>query len=524
MNALLAQVEAVPNPTIDWLVLVPLIVLAAAAIILLMVQSVVKAMPRWFAPLWTCEAAVVAGAVLIWLWKDIDDRGSVSTIGGVYASDRFSLVLTGVICASIVLTALLAWDYLPREGMDGSEFYVLLLLSASGGLVMASATDLIVLFLGLEVLSIAVYVMAAMHLRRAQSQEAGIKYFVLGAFSSAFLLYGIAFVYGATGSTNLIQIRQFLAGQAGVNAPLVDDGYLLAGFALLLVGLGFKVAAVPFHSWTPDVYDGSPTPAVSYMASGVKVAGFAALLRVFVTTFEAYRLDWQPVVYALAALSLVVGSVLAVMQTNVKRMLAYSSISHAGFILLGVQAATEEGTSAAVYYLVAYTFMVAGSFGVASVVGRAGDHRHMLDDYRGLGRTQPMLALTFTLFLLAQAGVPFTTGFIAKFGVIAAATDARSYWLAVIAMVSAVVAAYVYLRIVVSMFLEDDDETADEDDPVRVPRPAAVALGVAALFTLGFGIFPGPVDEITDDAQPRLVPPEVDQDQPPVDAGLLPQG
>ncbi|MDH4171696.1 MAG: proton-conducting transporter membrane subunit, partial [Acidimicrobiia bacterium] len=156
--------------------------------------------------------------------------------------------------------------------------------------------------------------------------------------------------------------------------------------------------------------------------------------------------------------------------------------------------------------------------------GRAGDHRHMLDDYRGLGRTQPMLALTFTLFLLAQAGVPFTTGFIAKFGVIAAATDARSYWLAVIAMVSAVVAAYVYLRIVVSMFLEDDDESADEDDPVRVPRPAAVALGVAALFTLGFGIFPGPVDEITDDAQPRLVPPEVDQDQPPVDAGLLPQG
>ncbi|MGI9600757.1 MAG: NADH-quinone oxidoreductase subunit N [Acidimicrobiales bacterium] len=515
MIPLIAQATPVPNPTIDWFVLTPLIILGVGAVVLLMVQSLVKSLPSWFAPMWSCEVAIISALTLIWLWGDIDDRGSISTIGGVFASDRFSLVLTGVICASVVLASLLAWDYLPREGMRGAEFYVLLLLSAAGGVVMVSATDLIVLFLGLEVLSIAAYVMAAMHLRRAESQEAGIKYFVLGAFASAFLLYGIAFVYGAIGTTNLIEIREFLAGRV-----LSDDGYLLIGFALLLVGLGFKIAAVPFHSWTPDVYEGSPTPAVAYMASGVKVAAFAALVRVFVTTFGNYQLDWQPAVYVLAVLSLVVGSVLAVMQTNVKRILAYSSISHAGFILLGVHAATEQGTSAAVFYLVAYTFMVAGSFGVATVVGRSGDHRHSLDDYRGLARQQPMLALTFTVFLLAQAGVPFTTGFIAKFGVIAAATDSRSFWLAVIAMLSAVIAAFIYLRIVVAMFLEDDDAEADEAVPVTVPRPARVALAIAALFTLGFGIYPAPIDEITDDAQPRLVRPEVDTPRVPVDPAL----
>jgi len=521
--SLLAQIEQlaedgqVPNPTIEWAVLVPLIVLAAAAVVLLIVQSVWKAAPRWFAPAWTCATALGAGLTTIWLWQEIDDRGSISTIGGTFASDRFSLVLTAVICASVILASLLAWDYLPREGIAGPEFYVLVLLSAAGGLVMVAATDLIVLFLGLEVLSIAAYVMAAMHLRRPESQEAGIKYFVLGAFASAFLLYGIAFVYGATGSTNLIAVRSFLA-----NTVLFENGFLLLAFGLLLVGFGFKIAAVPFHSWTPDVYEGSPTPAVAYMASAVKVAAFAALLRVFVTTFDLYRVEWQPVIYALAVLSLLVGSIAAVMQTNVKRILAYSSIAHAGFILLGVQAATELGTSAAVYYLVAYTFMVAGSFGVATVVGRSGDRRHTLDDYRGLARQQPVLALAFTVFLLAQAGVPLTTGFIAKFGVIAAAVDARSFWLAVIAMLSAVIAAYIYLRIVVAMFLDDDEADEDTEDPVTVPRPAALALTIAALFTLVFGIYPAPIDEITDDAQPRLVPPELDD--PPVDPTLLTGG
>ena len=373
------------------------------------------------------------------------------------------------------------------------------MLSAAGGVVMAGANDLIVLFLGLETLSIAVYVLAALNLRRARSQEAGMKYFVLGAFSSAFFLYGIAMVYGATGSTNLATIKTFLAENT-----LTDDTMLLAGFALLLVGLGFKVAAVPFHAWTPDVYQGAPSPVVAYMASGVKAAGFAGMLRVFVVGFGQYASQWQPAVYALAVASLLVGAVLAVVQRDVKRMLAYSSISHAGFVLVAVQAASADGTAAALFYLGAYTFMVAGSFGVVTVVGAKSAGDHSIDTYRGLGSRRPVLALAFTILLLAQAGVPFTTGFFAKFAVIEAAVDARSFWLAIVAMVSAVIAAFLYLRIVVSMYVLDAED-GDDAPAVRVAPAAAIALAVTVLVTLGFGILPDTAVNLAKDAVPVLV-------------------
>src|SRR5690606_21807513 len=223
-----------------------------------------------------------------------------------------------------------------------------------------------------------------------------------------------------------------------------DDGLVLAGLALVLVGLGFKVSAVPFHFWTPDVYQGSPSPIVAWMASGVKIAGFAGLIRVLVLGFQAYAVDWQPLVYGIAVATLILGSVLAVIQRDVKRMMAYSSIAHVGYVLVGVQAATAQGVEGALFYLAAYTFMIAGSFGVITLVSRTGDIGHDLDDYRGLARSRPGLTLTLTLFLLAQAGVPFTSGFFAKFYVITAAVDAGSYGLAIVAMLAAVVAAYLY--------------------------------------------------------------------------------
>jgi NADH-quinone oxidoreductase subunit N len=426
--------------------------------------------------------------------------------------------VTVLLCASVVLAALLADGYLRREGLEGAELYVLLLLSASGGVVMASANELIVMFLGLEILSLAVYVLAAAHLRRVASQEAGMKYFVLGAFSSAFFLYGIAMVYGATGSTSLIGIRTFLAENT-----LFDDTLLVAGFAMLLVGFGFKVAAVPFHSWTPDVYQGSPSPVVAYMASGVKAAGFAGLLRVFVLAFGPEQTDWQPLVYALAVATLLAGAVLAVVQTDVKRMMAYSSISHAGFILVGVQAATAAGTSAALFYLAAYTFMVAGSFAVITVASRKGENCTALDDFRGLASSQPLVAAAFTVMLLAQTGVPLTSGFFAKFGVITAAVDARSYWLALVAMVSAVIGAFVYLRIIVAMYMSGDEHGhADHDhepvtDGVAVIEPAGTALAItvpaavwlALALTVGVtvlvGVLPGLVTALADDAVPVLL-------------------
>lgn len=502
--ALLAQTTGplVPDPpSVAWWGLVPLVVLGASALVLLTIASLIKSLPRWFFALWTVAAAIAAFITTIPPWTRVHHHGAISTLGGMYGVDGFSLFVTGVIAAAVAIASLLALDYTDREGIEGPEIYVLMLLSASGGVIMAGANDLLVLFLGLEVLSIAAYILGAMNLRRIQSQEAGMKYFLLGAFSSAFFLYGIALTYGATGTTNLVDIKDFLAANA-----LTDDTLLLAGMALLLVGFGFKVAAVPFHQWTPDVYQGAPSPTVAFMASAVKVAGFAGLLRVFVVAFEQYRTDWQPAIYAIAVITLVVGAVLAVVQRDVKRMLAYSSISHAGFVLVGVQAASDDGTSSALFYLAAYAFMVAGSFGVVTVVGGASGGHHSLDAYRGLGQRRPVLALAFTILLLAQAGVPFTTGFFAKFGVIKAAVDARSFWLALAAMLASVIAAYLYLRIVISMYMSSADDAGEVVGPrVPVAPAAAVALAVTVLVTVGFGIVPDSAVNLARDAVPVLV-------------------
>ncbi|MDQ4132476.1 MAG: NADH-quinone oxidoreductase subunit N, partial [Actinomycetota bacterium] len=268
----------------------------------------------------------------------------------------------------------------------------------------------------------------------------------------------------------------------------LTEGVLLGEIAFLLVGLGFKVAAVPFHMWTPDVYQGSPTPVTGFMAAAAKAAGFAALLRLFFSTFGTNRLDWEPIVWALAVLSLVVGSVLAVVQTDVKRMLAYSSISHAGYVLVGLQAANERGIAGSLFYVLAYTFMILGSFGVATLVGRRGDERHGLDAYRGLAKSRPGLAFAFTVFLLAQAGVPFTSGFLAKFYVIGAAVESRSYALAIIAMLAAVIAAFFYLRVIVVMYMADEAEAGAPR--VAIPAGAGLALGLSLGFTVLVGFLP----------------------------------
>lgn len=483
---MLAQVQTLDTPEVVWSALVPVLLLIGGALVLMVVGALV---PRRTNGAWFAAAAIAtAGASIaasVPLWFRVRDDGPLAVVADAVVVDTISIFLWIVICCGVVLSCLLAVGYLEREHLRGPEAYVLLLLSASGGLIMASANDLLVLFLGLEILSLAVYVLAGIHVRRARSGEAALKYFVLGGFSSAFLLYGIAMVYGATGSTNLTAIEGFLAANLLTNTVM-----LLAGFALLLVGLGFKVAAVPFHSWTPDVYEGSPSPIVAYMASAVKVAGFAAILRVFVGAFASYEADWQPIVYVLAVATLLVASVLAVSQTNVKRMLAYSSISHAGFILLGIQASSELGTRAVLFYLATYSFTVAGSFGVVTLVGRRGDNAHDLADYRGLSRRAPLLAFAMLVFLLAQAGVPFTSGFLAKFGVIQAAVDAGSWPLALVAMVSSVITAYVYLRIVLSMY---DAEGAEDGPRVPVPAGARVAILAAVVVTLGVGLVPGPL-------------------------------
>jgi NADH-quinone oxidoreductase subunit N len=500
-------------PDIQWADLAPALILVGGALVLLAVGTFFPERPGGNA--YAVFTVVVAAAAMVsaaGLWQDVTDAGGRPrvSIAGAVVVDGFAVFFAVTICAAVILAALLAHGYLWREGLEGPAFYVLMLLSASGGVFMAMANDLIIVFLGLEILSIALYVLAGYQRDRPQSQEAAIKYFVLGSFSSAFFLYGIALTYGATGSTNLLEISSFLRNQT------VTTGVLLGGFAFLLVGLGFKVAAVPFHMWTPDVYQGSPTPVTGFMAAAAKAAGFAAVLRIFASTFEVQRLDWQPIVWVLAVLSLVVGSVLAVVQTDVKRMLAYSSISHAGYVLIGLQAASDRGVAGSLFYLLAYTFLIVGSF--VTLVGRAGDDRHGLDAYRGLSQAQPLLAFALAVFLLAQAGVPFTSGFLAKFYVISAAVDRGSYALAVVAMLAAVVAAFFYLRLIVIMYMGEEPlagTVADETSPatasgagsavatqpqtttadaalIDVPRGAAIAIGLALAFTVIAGVVPEP--------------------------------
>jgi NADH-quinone oxidoreductase subunit N len=345
--------------------------------------------------------------------------------------------------------------------------------------------------------SLALYVLAASNRRSSESAESGIKYFVLGGFASAFLLYGIALVYGATGSTNISEMVAAL--QNGID-PFGNESLALAGIALLIVGLGFKVAAVPFHVWAPDVYQGAPTPVTSFMASVGKAAAFAAMLRVLVIALPFYRDDWRPIIWTLALVTLLVGSTLAVVQTNVKRMLAYSSISHAGFILVGVEAAAHgageadagPGMPSVVLYLLLYSVLVIGSFAVVTVVSRSSGGDTSLDSFKGLARRRPMLALAFTVFLLAQAGVPFTSGFIAKFGVIQAAVEVDSYAIAIIAMVAAVIAAFLYLRIMVTMWTADPAVNSDGvAEPIAIPFSMGVAILAAVAFTLVVGIVPG---------------------------------
>lgn len=508
----------VAGPSIDWLALLPLIILLVGGLLTLTFSSFLKKRePKGLFTMTTVAIAVAAAisSLPMWarvqgwdslLWWNIDQSqtGPFSTAGGAVGIDGFSLFITIVLCLGVVLAALLADSFLRRESMTGPEFYVLLLLSAVGGVIMAMSNDLIVLFIGLETLSIAVYVLAGMNLRRVQSQESGLKYFILGAFSSAFLLYGIAMLYGATGSTNFADIRDFMSAVVPIH-----NGLLLVGLVLVLVGLAFKISAVPFHAWSPDVYDGAPTPATAWMASGVKAAAVAGLVRVFMLTFPNYASTWKPIVYVLAVLSMVVGAALAIVQSNVKRMLAYSSISHAGFILMAIQANSANGITAAAFYVAVYTFMVAGSFGVVAIVGRKGDGSHQLSDYNGLARSNPLLAGSFIVMLLAQAGVPFTAGFFAKFLSITAAADAHAVPLAIIAMVSAVISAFLYLRIIVAMFMSGGDDgteaVIDRSKRLHVPFAAGLAIAICVVVTIGYGLFPDLLLDPARDATPAAV-------------------
>lgn len=445
---LFSLLALVQTPHIDYTALLPELICIGGALALLLAGALsVRHLPTIVYTAMTVAVSVAALVSALVLWRTVQVHGAFAAVAKSLAIDGFSVAFAVLAACILIIAALVADGFLRREGILGPEYYALALLSASGAMFMAAANDLIVIFLGLEIMSIPLYILAGFDQRRQESGEAAMKYFVLGAFSSAIFVYGIALTYGATGSTNLAEIASYLA-----NNVLTSNGLLLAGLALLLVGFGFKVAAVPFHMWTPDVYQGAPTPATGFMAAIAKVGGFAALLRVFFSSFSTLAIDWKPILFVAAILTLVTGAVLGLVQRDIKRMLAYSSINHAGFVLLGLQAASASGIAASLYYVFVYAFLVLGSFTVISLVARAGDRDHPIEGYRGLSRRQPVLALCFAVLLLAQAGVPFTTGFLAKLYVVEAAVQAHSYALAVTAMLAGAIAAAFYLRVVFVMY------------------------------------------------------------------------
>jgi len=489
---------AFAGPNIEWLSISPLLTLLTGALFLLLVGSLTRQWPKHWYSLVAVITSVVAIAFSVVSWIKVENDGAKLLIGGSLSLDHFALLGSIAICVAVLLVSLISTDYLTRDESDSPEIYVLYLTAAIGAVVMISANDLIVLFLGLETLSLSLYLLAASNRRQASSQEAGLKYFILGGFASAFFLYGVALTYGVTGTTRLVDLNTALTTSIAIPR---NDALLLVGIGMILVGFAFKVSLAPFQMWTPDVYQGSPTPVTAFMASVGKLAALISLLRVFVVAFPSRSDDWSDIVFVLSILTLVVGSVVAIVQTNVKRMLAYSSISHAGFILVGLEASSHgdsvnasDGVVAVGVYVVIYAALVVGTFGIVTVVAKdSNDDSTSLDTFKGLAKNQPLLGLVMTVFLLAQAGMPLTSGFVAKFGVIQSAVAVGSYQLAVVAMVCAVIAAFVYLRIMVSMWLAD----GSPGPSVVVPVFSRVAIGLAVVFTLLIGFLPSLLLDLT---------------------------
>lgn len=405
--------------------------------------------------------------------------------GGSLATDDYAAFFEIVILIATALTVAMSLDYVADEGMAGAEFYALILFAAFGMMLMAAAGDLIIVFIGLETMSLAVYALAGFLRRDPRSSEAALKYFILGAFSTGFLLYGIALIYGATGTIGLAPIR------AALNDRAAENPLLLLGLGMMLIGFGFKVAAVPFHMWTPDAYEGAPTPVTAFMAVGVKLAAFAGFMRVFMANLGPVSAQWTMVLWAIAALTMTVGNFAALVQRNLKRMLAYSAIAHAGYLLVGMAATPRAMAGGAMlYYLIGYAFTNLGAFAVVIVLERKGAGGATLDDFRGLSRSRPGLAIAMTLFMLSLMGVPPLAGFVGKFYVFSAALSAHLVWLVVIAALNSAVSVYYYARVIVVMYAQEEAAAAP---PRLAPRPGLVVnVIVAVAGTILVGLYPQP--------------------------------
>lgn len=500
-------------PDINYLAILPMIIIGAAAVLGVIVETFVGRRARRPVQLVLVFGSVAAAfAALVW-----QSSTRSLEVEGALAIDGPGILLMGLILIVAFVAAMLLAERqldpagdafaprasalpgsvdereLTRRGYLQTEVWPLFLFAVLGMMVFVTATNLLVMFVALEIMSLPLYLLAGMaRRRRLLSQEAALKYFILGAFSSAFFLFGSALVYGFAGSIDFGEIADALAAKPG------ETALIIIGLAMLVVGLLFKVGAVPFHQWVPDVYQGSPAPVTAFMAAAVKIAAFGAMLRLLYVAFGGLRWDWEPLLWIIAGLTMLVGSIVAIAQTDIKRMIAYSSIAQAGFILIGVSTATAEGLWASIFYLVAYSFTTLGIFSVISMVRDSGGEATRIEQWSGLGRTHPVVATAFAIFMLALAGIPLTSGFIAKFVVFEAALAVDAVALVIVGVIASVIAAFFYVRLIVVMFFRDPAE-----NPPSVAVPSAfttLALSISVAVTVILGILPQPVFDLIERA------------------------
>jgi NADH-quinone oxidoreductase subunit N len=464
--------------TEDLFLLMPQLILIVAGMALMLLEPFTRPERKGRMASIAVLAAAAAGYSLKFQWAN----HSRSILHGMLIVDNFSVFFQWLFLIIAALSAFLSRRFNERESIERGEYYALLLFACCGMSLMVSSGNLILTFLGIEILSIATYILAGFKRTDIHSNESSLKYFLLGSFATAILLYGVALIYGGTGSTNYTAIRQLSQLEGGMQITT------LIGAGLLLVGFGFKVALVPFHSWVPDVYEGAPTPVTAFMAVGPKAAGFAALLRILVQVFPNITQDWTSILWIVAVMTMTLGNVVAVLQTSIKRMLAYSAIAHAGYILVGIVSNSDMGNSAVLFYLVVYTVMNLVAFSIVLSFSRKGDMHVSLDDYAGLAHKAPFAAAALSLALISLAGIPLTGGFMGKFYLFSAAVRQGYIGLAIIGVLNSVVSVFYYFRVMIYMYMKDPVEGTAEPDPVG--WPVQVVVGILAILILFLGIHP----------------------------------
>jgi NADH-quinone oxidoreductase subunit N len=469
-------------PPFDIKSIAPIIIMTITGIVVLMADVFFKRALKDKLAYLSLIGIVIAGVVTF-----TQIGTTVYSFSDTFVVDNYSLFFNFIFLVSTAIVILMSVSYIKQEGINYGEYYTLILFATMGMMLMAGGSDLITIFLGLEIMSISLYVLAGFRRNRSDSNEASLKYFLLGAFATGFLLYGIAMLYGATGTTNIKEIAAFLA-----NNPALSNPMIILGSSLLIIGFGFKVACVPFHKWTPDVYEGAPTAITAFLSAGPKAAAFAAFFRVFLVSLPGLEPKWSIILWVIAVLTMTVGNVVAIAQTNIKRMLAYSSIAHAGYALIAIVAANSLGTASMLFYMLAYIFMNLGAFAVVIVLGRKGEENLMIEDYNGLGYKHPLLAITMSIFMFSLAGIPPLAGFVGKFYIFSAAIKSGYVVLAVIGVINSVIAVYYYLRVTVAMYMKPP---AREFAPLSLSPYMIVALILSIWGTIHLGIFPARIIE-----------------------------